>query len=245
MSSLLEAVPVEGKDGGETEGKETLASTGVLWAQCDVLTRLGEGGLVGLVDGKVKGHGELLEDAIAELDEWDPDDDEDEDEDDDSDADQMNKGKSAVINTPTTSEDEKLGSGMQDLTITPQKLLKGRVLKHLRLIKMLYPALRKRRIATFPNIGKSTAEVELPIREQVERMDALVAYTHQFSDDADEIAGAMYADKEDEVKRRLNALVAVATACVEATRRGWEGQEDEYTAWIAKWKARLDELGGG
>lgn len=243
MFNLLDSVPVEGKDVGvDARGKDALASTGVLWDQCDALTRVGEGGLVNLVDGQVKAYGALLEDAIAELDEWDPD----ESDNDDSSGDEGNdSGDAAGIDTPTTSEDERLGSGMQKLNISPQNVLKGRILKHLRLIKMLYPALRKQRIATFPNITKSAAEGQLPSAEQIEMLDALVTHMRQFTDDADEIAGAIYADNADEVKRILTVLVAGARACVEVTRKGWEAQDDEYTAWIAKWIARLNELSGG
>ena len=237
LERLLESVS---DDGVIRDEKVTLASTGVLWEQCDILVRVGEMGVVGFVDTKVKGYGELLEDAIGEMEDWDPD--RSDSEQDSSDETDDEKGGDAVVRTPTTSEDERLEQGMQKLDLSTQTILKVRILKHLRLIRLLYPALRKRRVATFPDAMRRTAESTLPSVVQVEKLDMLLMHTRCFSEGADEIAGAMYSNDREGAELQLQQLVARARTCVEISSRGWIGQEDEFSAWIAKWTDRLGEL---
>ena len=242
MERLLGSISENGKAGvgDRVEERDALASTGVLWEQCDGLVRLGETGVVGLVDAKVKGYGELLEDAIGELEDWDPDGDDSEGEHTDE-TDDM-ESVDGVVCTPTTSEDEVLEQGMRKLDLSTQAVLKARVLKRLRLIRLLYPALRKRRIATFPNTTRKAAGTKCPSAEQVEKLDILGMHTKLFSDEADELVGAVYADDREGVERRLQQVVDMAKECVESTRRNWSGQEDEFNAWAMKWTDRLKQL---
>ena len=249
LGRLLALVPEEqGKHersrGSQEHEKDALACTGVLWEQCDALKRLGDKGLVGLVDEKVKAYGELLEDAIGELEEWDPDRD-DSGEESDGDDEEEEQGRKAVVLTPTTSEDEKLDQGMQKLNLSTQNVLRARVLKYLRFIRLLYPAIRKRRVATFPNVTRRTVESDMPASERIENLGAIVAHVQRFSDDADELAGSLYSDDKDATERRLRAIVENARKFVQITKKGWNGQEDEYSAWIAKWTGRLEELEKG
>ena len=245
-------MPEDGKgvsegDGKESKEKDALACTGVLWEQCDTLKQLGDTGFAGLVDTKVKAYGELLEDAIGELEDWDPDEDdssngEDSNEEEDGDDDQAGN---VVILTPTTSEDEKLEQRMQKPNLSLRNVLKARVLRYLRLIRLLYPAIRKRRVATFPNVTRRTTEGEVPAPEQIEKLGAMVTYMQRFSDDADELAGALYSDDKEAIERRLRGTAENARECVQTTKIGWNGQEDEYSAWIAKWEGRLEEIEKG
>ncbi|KAL9633313.1 MAG: hypothetical protein Q9164_004776, partial [Protoblastenia rupestris] len=149
------------------------------------------------------------------------------------------------VNTPTTSEDERLEKGMDKLTINPRIALKARVLKYLRLVRLLYPALRKRRITTFPNITRVSGESEVPSLQQIRVLDALIAHTQHFTDETDEIAGVLYTDDEGAVLARLEHLAEEVRKCVELTRKNWDGEEDEFSAWIDKWMVRWEDLDKG
>ena len=82
----------------------------------------------------------------------------------------------------------------------------------------------------------------LPPSELVLRFDKLIAYTRLFSEEADEVAGALYAGDEAEVEERLGVLRGKARECVEGVRKGWGEEEDEFSTWSGKWLARMAEL---
>ena len=235
LLSLLSTIPDNERGLQGQNENATLASTGVLWEQCDALIDLGENGLVVFVDKKVKAYGELFEDAIIELDDWDPDED---DEDEDEGA--NNRGKNDVINTPTTSDEERLGEGIAGMALSPLVLLKTCVMKHLRLIKLLYPALRKRRIATFPDATMSVENEGNARRIQI--LDTLVELTQHFTEHADELAGFLYSGATVDVDDRLGELITESLNTVDFAKLDWYGKEDEFTAWAQKWRSRLGEL---
>jgi hypothetical protein len=70
----------------------------------------------------------------------------------------------------------------------------------------------------------------------------LVERCRVFSEEADEIAGELYAGERDEVKWRLERLRAMGRECVEDVRAKWEGGDDEFSGWVGKWLVKLDEL---
>ena len=218
-----------------------LGSTGVLWEQCDELVSLGEIGVTGVVDRRVKGYGELLDDAIAEMEEWDPDEDDgdsDGDEDEGGEEGNSQKGK-AMVATPTTSDEEALQNGVQGLRLSPHNAVKAKVLKFLRILRLFYPALRKRRIETYPNITRKSTKDDLISSQQVERLDELVGFAQQFSEDTDELAGALYADETEEVDIKLRALTVASEQCALLMETDWNGQEDEFCTWLRTWKDLL------
>lgn len=237
---LLKCVPTEEGRTAKGVGEAALASTGVLWEQCDELISLGETGVKDVVDKRVKGYGELLDDAIAEIDDWDPDDgenDEDSDEDDNEGGGKGNKqsGKPTIA-TPTTSDEEALEKGVQSLGLSPQIALKAKVLKFLRLLRLFYPALRKRRIETCPNITRTSAKDDMPPAQQVKRLDQLVDFAQQFSEETDELAGALYADESEEIDSKLHAMAVESKKCALLMETDWHDQEDEFCTWLRRWK---------
>lgn len=240
LLNLISSIPHNKHEIDNLSNQATLASTGVLWADCDKLIHLGSKGLVTIANEKVGSNYALLEDAIAELDDWDPEEDSE-----DSDTEPEDANPSPSANTPTTSDEEGLQPSLQQLTINPVSTLKTRSLKHLKLIRMLYPALRKRRVLTFPDILNSSPQEALPSPMQIQALDALIAHTQFFTEETDEIAGALYAGDAADIERRLLALRAAARTCVEETKMGWKGEEDEYSAWSEKWLGRLEEVGNG
>lgn len=218
-------------------GRDTLASTGVLWAECDKMVALGSVGLTKLAAERAEEYHGLLKDAIAELDEWDPD------EDSGSDTDSLisNKGNTSSARP----FDAPLEKSLQDLSLSPMADVRKRTLAILRTIRVLYPALIKRRILTFPNIDSTTTAESLPTSSRILSMDTLINHTKQFTEETDEVAGALYAGDEEEVEDRLRKLVEMSKTSVEEVRVGWDGKEDEFTAWAEKWMARLEGIREG
>ena len=195
----------------------------------------------GVVARRVKGYEGLMADAIAELEEWDPDEedgDSDEDEDEERAEGNNQKAKATVV-TPTASDEEALQNGVQSLRLSPHNVLKARVMKFLRILRLFYPALRKRRIETYPNITRDSPKDDRTPPQQMERLDQLVGFAQQFSEETDELAGALYADESEEVDNKLRALTVESEQCALLMETDWNGQEDEFCTWLRTWKDLL------
>ncbi|KAL9048893.1 MAG: hypothetical protein Q9206_005795, partial [Seirophora lacunosa] len=65
-----------------------------------------------------------------------------------------------------------------------------------------------------------------------------------FSEETDEVAGALYDGDAREVERRLAGLRVRAERCVDAVRLDWGGGEDAFSAWSGKWVGRMRETTG-
>ena len=231
---LLASIPLDVRGFEQTRSRDTLASTGVLWAECDKLVALGSGGLTKIAAERVEEYHGLLKDAIAELEQWDPD------EDSESDTDSVTSatGNKSLVKPVDTS----LEHSLQVLSLSPIAELRQRTLATLRIIRVLYPALVKRRILTFPNITRTTPAESLPLLPHIQAFDELFDSAKRFTEEADEVAGALYAGDEEEVCDRLKKLAEMSKMCVDGVRLGWSGNEDEFTSWAGKWMARLDEV---
>lgn len=237
LLSLLSSIPQNEHGAEKTLGRDTLASTGVLWAECDKMVALGSGGVTKVAAQRVEGYHGLLKDAIAELEEWDPD----EDSESDTDSLPSNKGNTSSprpIDAP-------LEQSVQGLSLSSIAALRKQTLGTLRIIRVLYPALVKRRILTFPNINSTATAETLPSSVQIRSLDKLVDHTQQFTEETDEIAGALYAGDEEEVDDRLTKLAEGSKTCVEGVRLSWSANKDEFTTWAEKWMMRLDEVRKG
>ena len=236
LLNLVASVPQD-EHGIENTGRGTLASTGVLWQECDKIVGLASNGLVLLANQKLEESHGLLKDAIEELEGWDPD---EEDLDWDADSLPSNNEKRA----PTRATDAPfLASSLEHLTLSPIANLRNRTLITLRTVRVLYPALKKRRISIFPNITTSSTPDTLPAPSQIQALDSLLDHTQCFTESADEIAGALYEGDEAQVERRLKALREAAERCATGVKIGWKDEEDEFTGWVEKWVARLEEVG--
>ena len=235
LLSLIASIPSDERGIEMSTGRNTLASTGVLWAECDKMVELASNGLVSLAAQRTDDYHGLLKDAIQELEEWDPD------EDTDSDTDSLSSNKQKPGSTPTTTDN--LASTLEDLSLSSITILRKRTLVTLRTVRVIYPALKKRRISTFPNITSATVPESLPTSAQIDALDSLIDQAKDFTEAADEIAGALYEGDEKQVERRLRALQESAEACAIGVKKSWKGEEDEFTGWAEKWAARLEEVG--
>ena len=242
MATLLGTIPLsDGQEPGigkDAEGRDTLPSTGVIWEICDTLAAIAANGLIELAAKKADAYHALIKDAIAELEEWDPDDEVD-------DPFGSESSRESEINEKGTAGSS-TNAALGKLTLTPPatptviRQIYEKALTTLRLVKLLYPALRKRRILGFPSITSSTESEQLPTPWQIQWFDGVMKHFRVFSEVADELAGALYSHDE-EATGALGALGAYARECIEDVGRNWEGKEDEFTAWAGKWRGRLDE----
>lgn len=246
LAALVSSIPNIGEKGlsaPKDDGQGTLANTGVIWEICDSLASVVGDGLVRLATQKAETYHSLLQDAIAELEVWDPDEEEEDG--------FIETGDSSSSENASGSEDgsgasQPLETAMNGMALTPpptpspiRRLLTD-TLTNLRLIRLLYPALKKRRISTFPGLSATSAFPDLPDASQITRFDVLMRHLKGFSEHADELAGALYSHDEDDVADRLRLMRAACKECSEEMRLNWTAKEDEFSAWSQKWNERLD-----
>jgi hypothetical protein len=217
----------EGKDTGPTESEkqEVLSSTGVLWDACEALLKLCEDGVVGLVVKKAQEFRAVLLDAIEELKEWGEDVEDDADEAEGSDDEDEIFGASNKIGR----DDKKL------------KELLDTSVKKLKMIGMLYQALIKRRLKTYPASStlEPTPATDSTASTPSKKLDELMNTLKTIPETVDDIAGAFYDLDEDEAKHTLDKCCDEAKSAIKIADRSWTGKDDEFTAWSAKWMSAL------
>ena len=231
MLNLIASIPHD-EYGIDPQSRDTLASTGVLWGECDQLVTLASDGIIPLAMKRSEDCHALLKDAIAELEDWDPNE-------EDSDTEEDLPSSSSQRHTQTSvDQNVSLVTTVEGLSISSPVDLRERSLKTLRTIHILYPALQKRRISTFPNITNNTKQQSLPPLKNVSELDDMVSATQRFTDFADEIAGALYEDDPLQLRQRLESLQQEGISCAERARKNWNGDDDEFTGWLDKWLSR-------
>lgn len=251
MTLLLGTIPVDEKvlatsvsSVNDEKGRDTLSSTGVIWEVCDTLMALGSDGLVDLAIKKADAYHALIKDAIAELEEWNPDEEED---------DLFGSTSSSQSESNQDADSERTAelppiTAMNTMTLTPPatptpiRQMYDQTLATLRLIRLLYPALRKRRVQTFPSIDISTSSDQLPTSWQIYAFDNLMKSLRTFSETADDLAGSLYSQDEEQASGGLEFIKILAFECIQDADQSWDRRDDEFTAWAKKWAGRLEEL---
>jgi hypothetical protein len=225
---------VQGKDTSgptESEKQDVLATTGMVWEACDALLKLCQDGMVGFVVKKAEQYRSVLLDAVEELKEWgedvaDGDEDEDGVEGSDGGEDEFEEEDEMF------SAANKLGKGDKEL----REVLDTSV-KRLKTVGILYQALIKRRLKTFP---ASNGEVNGSVSEPMATLDQLMAVLKQIPDTVDDLASAFYDLDEEGAKQTLDKCCREAKSAAELVKQSWTGQDDEFTAWSAKWMTALE-----
>ncbi|KAF2747418.1 hypothetical protein M011DRAFT_402793 [Sporormia fimetaria CBS 119925] len=229
------------KDTGssESEKQEVLATTGVVWEGCDALLKVCEDGVVGLIVRKAEEWRSVLLDAVEELKEWgdDVEDDGNEDkaegsgdEDDGFDSDDEIFGAA-----------NKLGKDDKEL-----KQLLDKSVKRLKMVGMLYQALIKRRLKTFPKQRATGAASNGETNSDhspdtpTHRLDILLSQLKTIPETVDDLASAFYDLDEAEANRTLSLCCQEAKSAINTAKQSWTGQDDEFTAWSAKWLEALE-----
>lgn len=215
FSALLTAIPQQDNECSsitrQQHGK-ILAATGMLWEICDAMTQLASTGLSALAIEKLNDSHSLLKDAIAELEEWDPN---------------MDENDSDTYTNPDHSDPLPTLPSQ-----TPQLL--NLTLRLLRQIRLLYPAIKKRRLSTFPPLTLLTSS-PLPSPSQIQTIDIILTALADFSSAADELACALYSHDDKEVLRLVSCMRAQACDCVRLVMLDWRGEEDSFSIWVRKW----------
>ncbi|KAL8825307.1 MAG: hypothetical protein Q9170_007847 [Blastenia crenularia] len=257
LLGLVKLIPSEDIAVKGLEGKreDILAATGQIWQTCDRMNKIAQLGIVGMATEKVDAYHALVKDAVEELEAWDPD------EEEGSLFGSSDSGESAGVankvsghtNGEAHEDQEELEApaleapALGGLQIKDMHAAKEGALKGLKLIRMLYPALRKRRVLTFgmtsANIDMMTSLGTLPPEESVKVFDQLLQHLKVFSEETDEVVGALYGGDGSEVDRRLAGMKRMAEGCVDEVKNGWDGREDEFSEWSGKWLVKLKETG--
>ncbi|KAJ5056894.1 hypothetical protein J3E74DRAFT_467799 [Bipolaris maydis] len=237
----------------EAEKQQVLSATGMVWDACDGVEKLCKDGVVGLVVKKAQELRAVLLDAIEELKEWGEDVADDEEDDDDDDDDKAeNSDQDDVFAT-----ENKLGKDDKEL-----KALLDKSLKKLKMMGILYQALVKRRLKTYPassilepsnNATATNKTKSKAITEKGEgqgegeatqspsvKLNELMGVLKRIPETVDDIAAAFYDLDADEAQEMLDRCCGEAKTAVNLVRTSWSGQDDEFTAWSEKWVAALD-----
>lgn len=271
MEGMAEFADTEGlKQFEESVGKreDILQVTGQVWSVCDRMLATAKVGIVGVAMDKAKEWEALIKDAIDELEGWDPDADDDFDMDVDSEPEEGSSRQ--VISREAVNEQQKGIDGVQGNDMrhpingndtelqsisqppptehsqtTDIHRAKAKTLKFLKLIKMLYPALRKRRISTYPPFTRLDPTSSLHPWHQVKQFSDMLAFCEDFSTATDDLADVLYDRAPNLVQGKMELMTTMACRCVEGVKKGWNEEEDEFTEWSGKWIARVKEVGGG
>jgi hypothetical protein len=217
-----------GKEESEREKQDVLSATGVVWEACDALLKLCADGIVGLVVKKAQELRAVLLDAIEELKEWGED-----VEDDDDEA----EGSGGEDEDDIFGAENKLGKDDKEL-----KELVDTSVKKLKMVGMLYQALVKRRLKTYPATStlEPTATTNGTTANPSSTLDELMGILKTIPETVDDIAGAFYDLNEEEAKQTLDKCCDEAKTTIELVSKSWQGTDDEFTTWSGKWLSALD-----
>lgn len=221
-----------GDDNKLEEGRGTLASTGVVWEACDALGELERLGVPGLVVYKAQQFYHSLKDAIAELKEWSLE------------AEDENNGDDEEEDVSENDVDPDFDHDFDDIFSAANKLPKGNTalreqldttIKKLQLVSVLYQALLKRRLKTFPFTADMDSLQSLSARERMKALNELYDLLQEIPETVDELACAFYDLNGDMAAELSQSIISQATLSISLVRQSWAETDDEFTAWSAKW----------
>jgi hypothetical protein len=161
FGTFIKAIPLDGhilsedaKNGtGKTEGKGSLASTGVVWDACDGVMALKGLGIAGLVIKKAEEYRDLLADALEELHGWGEEESDEDDEDDEAGSDEEQDDIFESQRHIPSEDPDKIRPRLESSQ------------KRLRLIITMYAAVVKRRFKTLPHLPHPDLPPELKSNE--------------------------------------------------------------------------------
>ena len=239
LLNLLSEIPTDERGIEKTRGRDTLASTGVIWDCCDALVELGAKGLTNYAPTRLKELEGLFNDAIEELEAWQQEETACSDHDRNS-AKGQDQDTYGMDSLRLAEQEDPFGMSQP----APENIrrLTTKVLKTLNLVKLLFPPLAKRRLRRFPQIDTRTESEAFPTELQTRKLGLLMESCQNFCDEADEVAGALYQHDEEEVMEHLDAMKMCVMKCLGEVRETWDGGEDEFTAWVDKLLVRFEEL---
>lgn len=125
------------------------------------------------------------------------------------------------------------------------KELLDKSVKKLKLVGILYQALIKRRLKTYPVAAASTKTgtskgVESETSSPGAKLDELMTLLKTIPETVDDLASAFYDLDEDGVRELLEQGCKEAKSAAAVVKQSWAGIDDEYTAWSQKWIDAFD-----
>ncbi|CZT16367.1 uncharacterized protein RCC_02210 [Ramularia collo-cygni] len=217
----LQSIASGNEPGGSR--RDCLSSTGVVWEACDALIELEQMGIAGLAVQKAEQYRDSIKDAIEELQEWKEGTNLDTEGHDDELLDSGDEG----VDGDTDSLDDLFNAANSMPQDRPElKKLVESAEARLKKIVLLYTALVKRRFKTFKG-GDNM---------QVAALDKVATQLYVVQTDIDDTIASFYDLDEDSVKEGLEKCTKEARIACESVRLGWDGKEDEFTAWSKKWE---------
>ncbi|KAF2398387.1 hypothetical protein EJ06DRAFT_532136 [Trichodelitschia bisporula] len=222
---------MKGTKGVEHRREGVLSTTGRVWGACDALIALEKNGLRSILVGRVEELRGVIKDALGELKEWG------EDEEDELEAEDKVTG-SDDEDEDTKSLDDAFGAANRLPKGRPDvKVALGETLRRIKLVDILFQALVKRRIKTFPFEGVVEEDKVQEVSGRARAVDELLNALSGIPDDIDDLAAALYDLDAEDANTRLDKICTKAQDAASKVSRPWDGGKgDEYTAWLEKWK---------
>ena len=232
-----------GKDAGpsEAERRDVLAATGMVWDVCDRVLRLCDGGVVELVLKKAQQLRAVLLDAVEEMKEWGEDVASDSEEEEDKAEGSGGEDDGFGDEDDFFGANNKIGKGDVEL-----KVLLDRSVKKLKMVAIMYQAVGKRRLNTFPAVRGSNPASAVAmdggdgIDTPAQRLDKLMHILKTIPESVDDLASTFYELEQEEAEVALKKVCDEAKSAVQMMEKSWTGTDDEFTAWAAKWTQALD-----
>ena len=222
---LAEMQSISAGDGGKAR-RDSLSSTGVVWESCDALVELEALGIVGLAVQKVEQYRDTIKDAIQELQEWK----DGEDLGSEGQTDGLLDSDDEAVDGDRDSIEDMFNAANSMPSDRPElKALVEEVDGKLKKVVILYQAFVKRRIRTF----------KPSLEQEVLRLDDLMLHMRRIPHQVDELASNFYDVDEDGARQVLTKCIAEAKGASTVVELNWNGEEDEFTAWVKKWSAAV------
>ncbi|KJX94471.1 hypothetical protein TI39_contig4189g00004 [Zymoseptoria brevis] len=200
--------------------RDSLSSTGVVWESCDALVELEKMGIAGLAVRKAEQYRDAISDAIEELKEWKEGTDLESEGHDDA---LLDSGDEGVDGDAESLEEMFNAANSLPADRVELRELVEKAEGRLKKVVLLFTAVGKRRLKTFGG-------------EKVDGLDRVLEQLEVVQNDVDDLAGLFYDLDEDGVKEGLEKCVREAKAVSKIVKLDWEGKEDAFTAWSAKWE---------
>ncbi|KAL4869349.1 hypothetical protein BDV12DRAFT_167976 [Aspergillus spectabilis] len=238
LSSLVKEVQVVAQEKADKKSleqseKDTVTiAAGRVWDSCDILIDVAAKGVIGFVVRRAEQYRDLVRDAVAEIEAWNPDEEEDEFYDDllSDDGEGLGTTNKAGASGESDDEDDEEGSAALHAR-------KKNTLRILKPIAQIYPAIISNRLKKAP-----TAFAPANIRT----VESLMKSLQQIPDHIDEVAGALYEADFDKCTSQLGMAKDCAAKALELVVVSWgSGQSnagDMLTTWSKTWTKVMEEV---
>lgn len=245
LSDLLGQIPTDGKVlSGSKKEKGSLPSTGILWSACDELVALANMGVGQYITIKSNEWKDTLKDVMEELKEWgdeEPDDDDsDEDDDDDNDGIAHEADQDQDFSTAGAQDmlDDLMSLGQAIPRDDPKKIRPRleSTLRRVRMLVLLYQAITKRRLKALPSLPLPSSS---PQKNVPQRLDEAAAVLGELPDSFGELASSFYEMDPAAIDKSADECFFAAFAAGELLSLSWDGEQDEFSEWVDKFKAEI------